>query len=241
MTIYETTRVFTPTSPARLTFIEREGINEQLVDALRTPGKQIAVYGPSGSGKTTLLLNKLEQIYEFHITTRCTSSSTFEAILLAGFDQLNPFYVSQMSGTTKKSTSLSVATDYLGLKAGIEREKAQEDTTTLQRRLEPLLNAQRLAEFLGEARGCWVIEDFARVPDEEKHRISEAMKVFLDMADQYKEVKIIVIGAADTAREVIQYDSNMRNRVAEIQVPLMSEDQIEQIMHRGGEPAQPSH
>ena len=65
--------VFTPTRPARLTFIERSNINERLVDALRTPGKQLVVFGHSGSGKTTLLVNKLHQVYDDHVTTRCMS------------------------------------------------------------------------------------------------------------------------------------------------------------------------
>jgi ABC-type bacteriocin/lantibiotic exporter with double-glycine peptidase domain len=56
--------VFTPTTPARLAFVERESINNKLVNALRTPGKQVVVYGYYGSGKTTLLENKLHQIYE---------------------------------------------------------------------------------------------------------------------------------------------------------------------------------
>ena len=43
-----TTDVFTPGKPAQLTFVERQELNAQLVDALRTPGKQIVVYAPSG-------------------------------------------------------------------------------------------------------------------------------------------------------------------------------------------------
>ena len=50
------TDVFTPTTPAKFAFVERQALNDQLVDALRTPGKQVVVYGPSGSGKTTLLV-----------------------------------------------------------------------------------------------------------------------------------------------------------------------------------------
>ena len=56
MHILDTRDVFTPTKPAILTFVEGEYLNAQLVDALRTPGKQLVVYGHSGSGKTTLLL-----------------------------------------------------------------------------------------------------------------------------------------------------------------------------------------
>jgi Flp pilus assembly CpaF family ATPase len=58
---HEVRDVFTPTTPARLAFVERSSINNKLVNALRTPGKQIVVYGYSGSGKTTLLENKLHQ------------------------------------------------------------------------------------------------------------------------------------------------------------------------------------
>lgn len=45
--------IFTPTRPANLTYVERDKESEQLIRALKTPGKQIIVYGNSGSGKTT--------------------------------------------------------------------------------------------------------------------------------------------------------------------------------------------
>ena len=86
-TIHE---VFTPTKPARLTFVERETINDKLVNGILTPGKQLIVYGHSGSGKSTLLVNKLHQLYENHITTRCMKGVTFEQIMLDAFDQLSP-------------------------------------------------------------------------------------------------------------------------------------------------------
>src|SRR5436305_14238465 len=89
---YAAVDVFTPTKPARYTFVERESINEKLVAALRTPGKQIVVYGHSGSGKTTLLVNKLHQVYEDHITTRCISGLSFDQLLLDAFDQLGSFF-----------------------------------------------------------------------------------------------------------------------------------------------------
>lgn len=56
---YTVHNVFTPTQPAKLTFIDRDIVNNDLVDALETPGTQVVVYGHTGSGKTTLLTNKL--------------------------------------------------------------------------------------------------------------------------------------------------------------------------------------
>ena len=64
MDTFKTTDVFTPSKPATITFVERDDLTEQLVNAIWTPGKQIVVYGHSGSGKTTLLLNKLQQTRE---------------------------------------------------------------------------------------------------------------------------------------------------------------------------------
>lgn len=89
--------VFTPTISAKLTFVERDEINDQLVDAITQPGKQIIVYGHSGSGKTTLLVNKLNQLYENYVTTRCTESSTLEQIILDAFDQLDKYYTSEIT------------------------------------------------------------------------------------------------------------------------------------------------
>src|SRR5262245_66435274 len=98
-------KVLTPTMPARLAFVERESVNEKLVDALRTPGKQLVVYGHSGSGKTTLLVNKLQQLYERHVRTPCMVDGSFDALLLNAFDQLDPFYEEARAGTSKRSTS----------------------------------------------------------------------------------------------------------------------------------------
>src|SRR5688572_14807734 len=83
--------VFTPTTQANINFVARDAVNDRLVDAIRTPGKQLVVYGETGSGKSTLLQRKLNELYTDHITTRCSSTSTFESILLDAFDQLDKF------------------------------------------------------------------------------------------------------------------------------------------------------
>ena len=226
-------KVFTPTTPARLTFVERQTINDKVVDAIQTPGKQVVVYGHSGSGKSTLLVNKLHQLYEKHITTRCMSTLTFDQICLDPFDQLRPFYSSEIAESSAVKVSAAARADYVGIKSQIGAELSTTSQRKHLRVAPPQLTPQALARFLGEAGCCWVLEDFHKIAEEEKTNVSQLMKVFMDMADVYRDLKIIAIGAVDTARQVVQYDPEMRNRVAEIQVPLMTSKEIREIIDKG--------
>lgn len=225
--IVESIDVFTPTKPAYYTFVERAEINTQLVDALMIPGKQLIVYGFSGSGKTTLLRNKLDELYDCYISTSCTKGMKLDQLRRNAFDQLDKYYVD--SKTHKKSNS--VGASYLAMKAELSSSKETE-----YKRIIPIqLNDQRLAEFLGEANCCWVIEDFHKVEKSEKEELAQMMKVFMDMASTYKKVKIIAIGAVGTAKEVVEYDKEMKNRVAEIHVKLMTIDELSSIIKKGAE------
>ena len=230
---YQVREVFTPTSVARLTFVERNDINEQLVDALITPGKQLVVYGDSGSGKTTLLINKLHQIYEHHITTHCMAGMNFDQILLECFSRLNPFYTDEIVERGRTGITGSLRADYLGIMGRIESTSSREAERRDKSLLPPQLTAQTLGIFLGKANCCWVLEDFHKIPEKEKTKLSNVMKIFMDMADEYQDLKIIAIGAVGTAREVVAFDLEMKNRVAEINVPLMTNQELLEILKKG--------
>jgi hypothetical protein len=201
------------------------------MDALYTPGKQVIVYGESGSGKSTLLLNKLRETYAGHITTRCTAATTNESLVLDAFDQLNPYYTQERS--TKKSGGISptLSAKFIEIQGTVSKEACE----TRNRVLPPQLTAQRLAEFLGAQGMCWVIEDFHKMSIEEKVPFAQSLKVFCDMSAEYPEVKTICIGATGTARQVVEYDPEMRARVAELHVPLMTDDELEKIVFKGQE------
>lgn len=225
--------VFTPTTQARLNFVQRESVNDLLVDALRTPGKQIIVYGESGSGKSTLLQRKLEELYESHITTRCSSSSTFASILLDAFDQLDKYYTESTKVGATKSFKAGLARDIAGFRASAEAQSGSSSETTQKRTLDPQLTVQRLAIALGVEGMCWVIEDFHKVPADEKTPLAQAFKIFSDMAAEYSDVKIVSVGATDTARDVVEYDPEMRYRVSEIRVPLMNTEELNEVIQNG--------
>ena len=101
------------------------------------------------------------------------------------------------------------------------------------RLLPPELTPSLLAKLMGIRKLCWVIEDFHKVDTSEKVRLSQFMKIFMDCGSEYPEVKIIAIGAVETARQVVEYDPEMRNRVSEIEVQLMSETEIKAVMAKG--------
>ena len=112
MKVHSVSDVFTPSSPARVNFVERNSINKRIVRALRSKGKQIVIYGHSGSGKTTLLENKLYQVYDKHIKTSCMKGMTFESVLLDAFDQLSAFYIDEEVKTEKKSLDSTVKLNF---------------------------------------------------------------------------------------------------------------------------------
>jgi len=222
----KTNRVFTPSTVAVNSFIERDKKTvNQLVDALNTPGKQIVIYGYSGCGKSTLLLNKLNQVYENSITTRCMSGMTYENIIIDAFDKMDEVI---KDSQTEKSFTIrpEVSLEYAEIKGSVSlfeyQSKKNEGNTEL---LPPQLTASRLGKFFGEANCCWVIEDFHKITGEHKTKISQLMKIFMDMAVDYPELKIIALGAVGTAREVVQYDHELNNRVSEVLVKPMEKEE----------------
>jgi hypothetical protein len=230
---YKVQDVFTPSSPARANFVERHKINRRIVRALTTRGKQVVIYGHSGSGKTTLLENKLLQVYDRHIKTNCMKGMSFDSVLLDAFDQLESFYVDEKVQTGKVTIDAGVKANFQLIKAHLTAKRENSNQAKSKRIIPPQLTGPNLAKMIGEAKYCWVLEDFHKIEGEEKKKLSQLMKVFMDLSDVYPELKIVAVGAVNTARQVVQYDSEMRRRLAEIHIPLMTDEEIGKIVDNG--------
>ncbi|MBF0566230.1 MAG: hypothetical protein HQK89_13420 [Nitrospirae bacterium] len=126
------------------------------------------------------------------------------------------FYTSEKQTKHAEEIAPTLTGDLIVIKASLGGKRNEEESVTRKTLSEPLLKPPLLAKFLDTYKSCWVIEDFHKVDDNEKTKLSQIMKQFSDMAADYREIKIIAIGAVGTAREVVEYSPDMKNRVAEI-------------------------
>jgi hypothetical protein len=225
--------VFTPATVAKLTYIVRPSIESEFKKYLTIPGMQIVIYGNSGNGKTTLVNNILKKNKINQIRTSCTELTTFDQILLDAFDRLGKFYISER--VQKKGTSVNTefSIKYNEIAAGRKTSESNENSEKKVRIVPLQLTPQRLAEFLGESNCVWIVEDFHKVQPEEKKKLAQVLKVFMDCSNDFPVVRIICIGAVESARELLQYDKDLANRVAELYVPPMSKEELAQIVRIG--------
>ena len=224
--VYNVNEVFTPSSRPKFTYVERLRLHQKMQALFRETGKQIIVYGHSGTGKSSLVSKLLEQYYETHITTSCYSGMTFEQVLILAFDELNAYYVSERSQKISKEISSSLTSEFNNIKLQISGNQSYGDEAKSTRVVPLQLMPQSLARFIGEINGCWVIEDFHKIEGSERKKLSETMKIFSDMSNEYKTLRVIAVGAVDTARQVVDYNPDMSNRVAEVLVPLMDDYEL---------------
>ncbi len=230
MDIYEVNEVFTPTQPARKNFVKREQLDRRLQRALKTPGMQVVLYGHSGSGKTTLLLNKLKELKLPFVKTNCTANMTFD-------DLLSNVYLKLEKELSRKE--IDKENQLGGGKIGIASIVSFDSSNSTENISEksfvsPYSSIElSLSKAIGEIGSIWVIEDFHKLEVDVKSKLAQLMKVFMDLSDEYQKLKIVALGAKNTAREVVELDSEMLTRVSEIYVPLMNNDEICKIVENG--------
>jgi len=230
---YELNEVFTPIQPALHTFVERRNVIKRLNRAFATPGKQIVIYGFSGAGKTTLLANKTRTSRIKSITTRCVTGMTLDDLVRDAFNQLEVYYVTTSEENVSGKIGGTLSASYFGIKASISAENSDSGKNSSKRAVDLAITPQTLAKFIGKSGNCWIIEDFHKIDQSEKILMAQIMKVFMDSSVDYPNLRIVAIGAVNSAREVIQFDPEMKTRISEIEVPLMTNEDLRDILLLG--------
>lgn len=226
-------KVFTPTVCASVNYVRRERLESNIKSNFDIPGMQLVVYGHSGSGKTTLVRSFLENKKSAYLTTKCDSTTTFSDLLYDAFDQLDPYSIAEKNSNTNIQWSYNLKKEFKGIHAQLTRTSTVTKGEIVTRMLPPQLTPSRLSKMMGELKLIWIIEDFHKVSFEEKQHLADLLKIFVDNANDYPESKVICIGACNSAQELIDLDSNIRNRTAQIHVPMLSEDELRAIVKNG--------
>lgn len=229
--------VFTPGTVAKVNYLRRGELEARITNSLETPGVQIILYGHSGSGKTTVIRKLLdENNYQF-VRTQCTKEKTLNDVILDAFSQLDRFCVSEWTFKKGRKIGSTIKAEIESIKAEIGCKVESSSEQKMTRLLPPRLTAQKLAEIFRESGLIWMIEDFHKLSDVEKQKLADVMKVFVDEAnedmDYHQPCKIICIGAVNTPRELLTLDSNLSPRVAQIKVPLLTDEEIKEIIEQG--------
>ncbi|KJL45629.1 hypothetical protein RR49_00038 [Microbacterium ginsengisoli] len=232
---YSLGEVFTPGQPADKGFVSRPVEEQDLRNLLDERGTQILVWGESGAGKSSLVANVLKNEGQPSITTRCEATTTYEQVLSSAFDRMNAMVrtgrsnqdTRQLSGGAEFGGPVSPASFH----ADASWEAGQ--TEDFERVVPAQLTSEALAVRLGSKGLVWVIEDFHKVSPETRNRLADAMKVFSDESLNYPRLRMIVLGVAETAGEILRAPSNMGGRLADIPIPPLGDDDLGQLLDKG--------
>ncbi|MEV8172674.1 ATP-binding protein [Microbacterium sp. NPDC077486] len=234
---YSLGEVFTPGQPADKGFVSRPQQEADLQNILVERGTQILVWGESGAGKSSLVRNVLKNVGQASITTRCEATTTYEQVLSSAFDRMNAMAESGRSNqdnqTVSASTDIGGPVSPVTLQAGVSTEVGS--TTDYARVVPAQLTSEALAVRLGAKGLVWVIEDFHKVSPETRTRLADAMKVFSDESANFPQLRMIVLGVAETAGEILRAPSNMGGRLADIPIPPLDDDELGLLLDKGND------
>lgn len=227
--------VFIPTQIPERTFVERPEVGDRLAKHLRSKGRPICLVGPYRSGKTTLALTLIRRSFAHHVHIVCQKSSTFDQILLEAFDSLDASYL-QESNLKDSRLPTGLSADVLGVKGQIGG-KTTETTARQQRVVSPQRSARALAGFAAAGDAPLVIDDVHKLAPEELTKVAEAMREWQTLVLEKGVAKMVVIGteqfAASLPKRLIAAAPDLRQRMVDVTITLMSPEELRQIVTSG--------
>lgn len=223
---YKVNEVFTPATCAKLSYVPRNTVESSIERCLDVDGKQLIIYGNSGSGKTTILKHILDKRRARFLKTICSSELTYDALLQDIYRQLKVSEIYETSG------GVSVSAE------GISPTHKVNGGVSFGAKSKPVVSAicdiRPLPKYMSSAKvQYWIIEDFHKVGEKDKQLLADSLKIFIDMSNEYPDVKIICIGATESATELLHLSPDLSSRVSQIHVPLLEDFEIEQLLRQG--------
>jgi hypothetical protein len=227
--------VYTPTTIPTITFIERGGFGRRLTNSLKTKAQPICVEGPFKSGKTTIVRNKVKELFPKHIYIPCSTTSTFEQLLVQAFNDLG---VSYSMGTEVKTAEggAGIKADLWPISAHLG-DKVKETVSHETPVVAPQPTSQSL--FAGAGNAPWIVDDAHKLAPDVFASVAKAMREWQSSAFGDNQARIIVIASEQWgkrwASEITKVAKDLNQRLARITTTMMSDSELEQVIRKGAE------
>lgn len=230
---YRMEDVFTPLKSATINYVSRKKIEAQLNKILLMPGMQAIIYGKDDCGKTTFVRATLKEKDIKFITTTCMDNNTIDDLIISAIDQVNPFYPVEKISSGGFEFSTEFKAKYVAMEASVKSNWKSEIHEKQKRLHAPKISIQWLAEMFGMEGIVWVIDDVHKINLQERQKFVEIFSVFNNKSNIYPSTKIIVIGDANSGQGLISFSKNVANFISEIEVPILTLDEIRCIIKNG--------
>ncbi len=205
-----------------------EGLQKRFEQRMGEVGRQIVLHGDTGVGKTSLVQHILDTRKVDYIRVECGQpfdTMIKEALAAAGLTEDKFEIVEETSGQAGVKASLGL------LFSGLQRS----DTNTETKVSYPVSLPTTARVALSTA-GVKVLflDNFEnlRAKDHGKEtavEIAQLMKSFSDTGD----VKLVVAGIPEESEALLLLDEATSRRTAEIEVPRMSDEELDEILQNG--------
>lgn len=225
-------QAFTPFAPIELPdfFAGRLDVVRRVSRELEAPGRQVAIFGERGVGKTSLAY-LLPFFTHFDpdrfYTVHCGHDSSFETI----FYEFLEWHGSSLSlDSVENGRTRRAGLETGPVRAGGSRRRQQTLRAPSQAHK---ISARRVLNTFGTTDALLIIDEFDRVDDDDTHRrIAELVKAFSDSRSQSK---LIIVGVADSVRDLVGEHSSLSRSLAQIKLDRMDREELTDIIRRGEE------
>jgi len=229
--------VFTPASPVSDDMFatrKYEHLQDRVEAALREHGRQVVLFGLTGVGKTSLIGHLCRARGIGHVRVEC--GSTFEEMMREALAKV--VGQQEIERIENESVEAGVGATLYGLLRGdlkaskgaqIKYESFPVSLATAAAEAFRLMNIKVL--FLDN------FENLQRKPhgQEATRSIAELMKSFADRSAEIgaDAPRVVVAGIPDASAALIRLDEATARRTAQVEVPRMPNDELDQILSRG--------
>lgn len=211
--------VFTPTRPQRSSrrLAGRQAELSRVFRALGFERSHVVLYGERGRGKTSivnLVANTARSAGFMVARYTCAVESDFDEIMRGLVQDLPP---SLLAAPIRQSTGLRGC------------EAALPETRILPRDIVALPG-----QLAGRHLIC-IIDEFDRVADNDtRTRLADTIK---QVSDRAVPLSFLIVGVSDSLEDILGSHPSIQRNILPLPLPLLTDDQIEGILVRGGREA----